>query len=100
MDDGSSYDPSTVTPLSLVFDGTTNEESKLVLDFKSRLAKYSSNYDVELASLGLQVNTVGNVREVKLIFNSKILWEIWKSCLFKSKDSHRARIDNPYKCTF
>ena len=78
MNDGSSYDPSTVTTLSLVFDGTTNEEGKLVLDFKSRHAKYSFNYDVALASLGLQVNIVENGREVKLIFNSKILWEIWK----------------------
>lgn len=98
MNDGSSYDPSTVTPLSLVFDGTTNEEGKLVLDFKSRHAKYSFNYEVALASLGLQVNTVENVREDQAYF--QYFGKFGKSCLLKSKDSHGARIDNPYKCTF
>lgn len=54
-----------------MFDGTTNEEGKLVLDFKSRHAKYSFNYEVALASLGLQVNTVENVREDQAYFQFK-----------------------------
>ena len=86
MNDGSSYDPSTVIPLSLVFDGTTNEEGKLVLDFKSRHAKYSFNYEVALASLGLQVNTVENVPEDQAYFQFKdTLGNLEKAVYLKAK---------------
>ena len=73
--DGSSYDPSTVTPLFLVFDGITNEKGKLVLDFKYPHAKYSFNYQVALASLRLHVNTMENAREDQAYFQFKLIFK-------------------------